>query len=168
MPDDLIIRDCRDTDLACIRDIYNDAVLNTTAIWNEIPVDEENRRQWWQAKLALNHPVLVAERAGEVLGYAAWGQWRAFDGFRATMEHSVYVRSDRKRGGIGRRLMEALIAEARLREVHVLVACIEGGNAASIALHSRLGFREVGTFRQAGRKFDRWLDLTCMELPLEE
>ncbi|QUS36357.1 GNAT family N-acetyltransferase [Falsirhodobacter algicola] len=166
MADTLRIRDAEADDLPVILSIYNDAVQHTTAIWNERLVDLADRRAWWEDKIAKGHPVLVAERGGEILGYATYGQWRVIDGFRATMEHSVYVRADRPRSGTGTALMGALIDTAKARGVHVLIACIEAENAASIGLHGKLGFRTVGTFREAGRKFDRWLDLTCMELPL--
>jgi len=153
-------------DLPAILAIYNDAVLNTTAIWNETPVDLDNRRAWFEGRMARNHPVLVAERDGEVIGYASYGDWRAFEGFRHTMEHSVYVRSDRKGRGTGSALMEGLIAAAAERGVHVLIGCIEAENAASIRLHDKLGFRLVGRFSEVGQKFGRWLDLACMELRL--
>lgn len=167
MENSVTIRPATEADLPAILAIYNDAVANTTAIWNDTLVDLDNRRQWMQARLAGNNPVLVAERADEVIGYATYGDWRAFDGFRQTKEHSVYVRSDRKGGGAGTLLMQALVLTARERGVHVLVACIEAGNAASIRLHEKLGFRHVGTFAEVGQKFGRWLDLTCMELRLD-
>ena len=166
MNQDVSVRPATEDDLPAILAIYNDAVINTTAIWNDTPVDLENRRQWFAGRMAKNYPVLVAERAGEVIGYASYGDWRAFEGFRHTMEHSVYVRSDRKGGGTGTALMQALIEEAQARAVHVLIACIEAGNAASIGLHEKLGFRLVGCFGEVGQKFGRWLDLTCMELRL--
>lgn len=167
MENSVTIHPATEADLPAILAIYNDAVANTTAIWNDTLVDLDNRRQWMQARLAGNNPVLVAERADEVIGYATYGDWRAFDGFRQTKEHSVYVRSDRKGGGAGTLLMQALVLTARERGVHVLVACIEAGNAASIRLHEKLGFRHVGTFAEVGQKFGRWLDLTCMELRLD-
>ncbi|UWU25667.1 GNAT family N-acetyltransferase (plasmid) [Rhizobium sp. CB3060] len=162
------IRPAVEADLPAILDIYNDAVRNTTAIWNETLVDLPNRREWFADRMSKNHPVLVAERQGEVVGYATYGVWRVIEGFRQTMEHSVYVRSDRKGGGIGSALMQALISEARARHIHVLVACIEAENLGSIKLHEKLGFKTVGRFGQVGQKFGRWLDLLCMELPLQE
>ncbi|MCX8998494.1 GNAT family N-acetyltransferase [Rhizobiaceae bacterium BDR2-2] len=162
----VFVRPAAEADLPAILAIYNDAVLNTTAIWNETPVDLDNRRVWFAGRAARNQPVLVAESDGEVIGYASYGDWRAFEGFRHTMEHSVYVRSDRKGAGTGAKLMEALIAVAAERGVHVLIGCIEAENAASIRLHEKLGFRLVGRFGEVGQKFGRWLDLTCMELRL--
>ncbi|SDI14755.1 phosphinothricin acetyltransferase [Pseudomonas delhiensis] len=161
------IRDAQPADLEALRDIYNDAVLNTTAIWNEVAIDLDNRRAWLELRAQQGFPVLVAEDAGQVLGYASYGPWRAFDGFRETVEHSVYVRADQRGKGVGPQLMQALIDRARAQGLHVMVAAIESGNAASIRLHERLGFAVTGQMPQVGQKFGRWLDLTFMQLTLD-
>ncbi|MCA1444078.1 N-acetyltransferase [Ensifer sp. IC4062] len=161
------IREAADGDLAAIRDIYNDAVANTTAIWNETLVDVANRAAWLKARKSAGFPVLVAvSDAAEVIGYASFGEWRAFDGYRHTVEHSVYVRSDRRGGGIGRALMVALIERAEALGKHVMVAGIESSNLPSIRLHKRLGFEQTGHMKEVGAKFGRWLDLTFMQLTL--
>ena len=159
----MLIRDAVEADLPAILEIYNDAVMNSTAIWNEIVVDLDNRQTWLAARRAKGFPVLVAERDGVVLGYASYGDWRAFDGYRHTVEHSVYVRSDARGGGIGRALMEALLAYAKKAGVHAMIAAIEAGNAGSIALHEKLGFFYTGRYPQVGTKFGRWLDLVTMQ-----
>ncbi|MBH3427578.1 GNAT family N-acetyltransferase [Pseudomonas alkylphenolica] len=164
-----LIRDAVPADLPGIRDIYNDAVLNTTAIWNEQPVDLANRQAWFDARQAQRYPILVAVATtdpAQVLGYASFGDWRPFEGFRHTVEHSVYIRSDQRGNGLGPLLMQALIERARTRDKHVMVAAIESGNAASIRLHERLGFTLNGQMPQVGVKFGRWLDLTFMQLIL--
>ena len=161
---DITIRDAVETDLPGIMDIYNDAVANTTAIWNEAPVDLANRKAWFSARRERGFPVLVALRGKQVIGYASYGDWRAFDGYRHTVEHSVYVRADARGTGTGKRLMKALIDRASFNGVHVMIAGIEAENTASIKLHEALGFRVVGRFSEVGIKFGRWLDLTCMEL----
>lgn len=160
------IRDAAQADLHGIMEIYNDAVANTTAIWNETLVDIDNRRAWFEARKERGFPVLVAQLDGEVAGYASYGDWRAFDGYRFTVEHSVYVHKDCRGHGIGRKLMEELIARAASNGVHVMIAAIESENEASIALHNALGFRIAGKFSEVGTKFGRWLDLTCMELKI--
>jgi phosphinothricin acetyltransferase len=164
MTDAVTIRDATEADLAAIRDIYNHAVEHTTAIWNETVVDLDNRIEWFRARQARGFPVLVAERNGAIAGYASYGDWRAFDGFRHTVEHSVYVEKDNQGAGIGKLLMQALIKRAGENGIHVMIAGIEANNAASIALHEKLGFRNGGTFFEVGKKFGRWLDLTFMEL----
>lgn len=163
----MLIRQATEDDLPVICEIYNDAVTNTTAIWNETIVDVANRSAWLAARSGAGYPVLVAvSDAGDLVGYASFGDWRAFDGYRHTVEHSVYVRRDSRGGGIGRRLMVALIAEAERLEKHVMVGAIESENAASIRLHQQLGFVETGRMREVGTKFGRWLDLTFMQLVL--
>lgn len=166
MKQPILIRDATEADLAAIRDIYNDAVEHTTAIWNDQLIDVENRRAWLEMRRAKGFPVLVAEMDGKVAGYASYGDWRAFDGYRHTVEHSVYVHKDARGAGIGKALMEALIGRAREGRVHVMIAAIEAGNTASIRLHESLGFRLVGIHEEVGTKFGRWLDLAMMELKL--
>ncbi|PAU63425.1 GNAT family N-acetyltransferase [Pseudomonas sp. PIC25] len=159
------IRDATDADLAGILEIYNDAVLNTTAIWNEKTVDLANRRAWLAERNARGYPVLVAvDEQDQVLGYASFGDWRTWDGYRHTVEHSVYVKNDHVGAGIGKALMRALIDRARALGKHVMVAGIESENRASIHMHQQLGFVHVGQLREVGTKFGRWLDLTFMQL----
>lgn len=163
----MIIRDATETDLPDLRDIFNDAVLNTTAIWMDNVVDLANRQAWFAARAQQGYPILVAENAaGEVVGYASFGDWRPFDGFCHTVEHSVYIRADQRGKGLGPQLLAALIERAKACDKHVMVAAIESGNAASIRLHQRLGFAITGQMPQVGRKFGRWLDLTFMQLIL--
>jgi phosphinothricin acetyltransferase len=161
-----LIRDAVHADLPAIRDIYNDAVLNTTAIWNEQPVDLGNRQAWFSARQSQFYPILVSVEDEQVTGYASFGDWRPFEGFRHTVEHSVYVRSDQRGKGLGPQLMQALIERAKDCNKHVMVAAIESGNQASIRLHERLGFVTTGQMPQVGTKFGRWLDLTFMQLTL--
>ena len=95
-------------DLSAILVIYNDAVLNSTAIWNDRVVDLENRRAWLLDRQSRNYPVLVAEDGAKVIGYSSFGDFRPFDGYRLTVEHSVYVANSARRNGFGRALVEAL------------------------------------------------------------
>ena len=162
------IRDTQDSDLPEIMAIHNDAVAHTTAIWNDSPVDLANRAAWLADRRRAGYPVLVAARDGAVLGYASFGDWRAFDGYRHTVEHSVHVRADLRGGGIGRALMEGLIARARTLGKHVMVAGIEAGNANSIRLHEKLGFTRTGLLPQVGMKFGAWLDLAFLQLQLDD
>ena len=160
----ITIRDAVEADLPAIRDIYNHAVEHTTAIWNEVLIDVDNRRAWMELRRAKGFPVLVAEKDGKVAGYASYGDWRAFDGYRHTVEHSVYVDKDCRGAGIGKLLLQALIEHARANAKHVMIAAIEAENKPSIALHERLGFRLVGIHKEVGTKFGRWLNLAMMEL----
>ena len=162
-----VIRDAVAADLPAILDIYNDAVLNTLAIWNEQIVDLANRQQWFEARQAQGYPILViADATGTAQGYASFGDWRPFEGFRHTVEHSVYVHPEQRGKRLGPQLLEALIERAKGCNKHVMVAAIEGGNAASIHVHKQLGFVTSGRMPQVGIKFGRWLDLTFMQLML--
>jgi phosphinothricin acetyltransferase len=162
------IRDAEAKEIGGIVAIYNDAVANTTAIWNEVTVDAANRAAWLADRQRLGSPVLVAvDDMGAVLGYASFGAWRAWDGYRHTVEHSVYVHKDQRGGGIGTALLVELIDRARALGEHVMVAGIEARNEASIRLHHKLGFESVGHLKEVGTKFGRWLDLAFLQLTLD-
>lgn len=161
------IRFATKEDCAAIAEIYNHAVMHTAAIWNDKTVDTDNRIAWFEARQFAHFPVLVSEENGVVTGYSSYGDWRAFDGFRHTVEHSVYVHPHHQGKGLGRALLAALIEEARRRGKHVMVAGIEAQNAASLHLHETLGFITTGQMPQVGTKFGRWLDLTFMQLQLD-
>jgi L-amino acid N-acyltransferase YncA len=161
------IRAAVDADIPTITAIYNDAVVSTVAVWNDDTVDEDNRRAWLQAHRLPGTCALVAEDdAGTVLGYATYGAFRSYDGFRHTVENSIYVDGRRRAGGVGTALLTALVDHARDAGKHVMVAAIESGNTASVRLHAKVGFEECGTVRQVGTKFGRWLDMTLMQLVL--
>lgn len=165
---DLVIRDATADDAAGVLPIYNQAVTETAAVWNDAPSDLAGRAAWIGARLAAGYPVLVAEQAGRVVGYASFGDFRPFDGYRHTVESSVYVAPDLHRQGVGRALLEALIGRARAMGKHAMVAGIEAGNLASLRLHAAAGFVETGRLPQVGRKFGRWLDLVFMQRFVED
>jgi L-amino acid N-acyltransferase len=158
----------REPDLDAITTIYNDVIATSTAVFNDEPVSVENRRQWWSERRARGFPVLVARDGAEVLAFGSFGDFRAWPGYRTTVEHTVHVAAAHRRRGIGRRVVEALIGEARSLELHVMIAGVDATNEASLALHRRLGFVEVGRFPQIARKFDRWIDLVLLQLALDE
>jgi phosphinothricin acetyltransferase len=157
------VRDAGEADLPGILAIYNDAVVNTTAIWNDLIVDLENRRTWWRARTDAGFPILVAVEGDNVLGYASYGPFRPFDGYRQTVEHSVYVATSARRRGVARALMQALEARARQAGMHVMLGGIAGDNAASLRLHAELGFAESARMAEVGQKFGRYLDLVFMQ-----
>ena len=162
------IRDATPADVEAITTIYNDAVINTTAIWNDTSIDSANRLVWLADRKRQGYPVLVAVDGDDfVIGYASFGDRRAWDGYRNTVEHSVYVRADQRGSGIGKALMISLIERATAIGKHVMVAGIEAGNVDSIRLHEKLGFANVGLLPQVGMKFGRWLDLAFLQLTLD-
>lgn len=143
-----------------VRAVLNDAIAHSTALYEYRPRSPATMAAWFAAKRDAGLPVLVAEdEAGTLLGFTSWGPFRAFPAFKYTVEHSVYVRGDRRGGGVGTALLTALLETATLREVHVMVGAVDAGNAASLALHRRLGFVHAGRLDAVGFKFGRWLDL---------
>jgi phosphinothricin acetyltransferase len=157
------IRPASDADCRGILAIYNHAVRHTNAIWNDTPVDEENRRHWLREKAQAGFPVLAALEKDVVLGYAAYGAFRAFDGYRLTVEHAVYVAEGERRRGVGSALLGRLEGEARTQGMHVMLGAIAAENEASIRLHKGLGFVETARMPEVGRKFGRFLDLVFMQ-----
>lgn len=161
--------DATEDDMPAILAIYNDAVRNTTAIWSEIEVDLADRLAWLHGCKEKCFPVIVAKNAdGTVLGYASFGDWRPFDGYAQTVEHSVYVASNVRGQGVGSHLLAALIARARALGKHVMVAGVEASNVPSIQLHKSLGFHEAGRLIEVGNKFGTWLDLIFLQLLLDQ
>jgi phosphinothricin acetyltransferase len=158
------IRDARTEDLSGILSIYNEVIAHSTAIYAFDPVDLADRRAWFDARSASGYPVLVAvDGDGAVAGFSSFGDWRAPAGYAWTVEHSVHVRSDCRGQGLGGALVERLFPLARALGKHVMIGGVDAENAASLALHRRLGFEPVAHFRQVGRKFDRWLDLIFLQ-----
>ncbi|MBS7542400.1 GNAT family N-acetyltransferase [Ancylobacter oerskovii] len=163
------LRHAQERDLVGILDIYNRAVLTSTAIWNDTLVDLANRRAWLIDRVSKRYPVMVAvdENADDaVLGYASFGDFRPFDGYRISVEHSVYVAEEARGQGIGGQLVETLFEPARALGKKVMIGAITGGNAPSLALHRRLGFEESGHLRGIGTKFGERLDLVLVQKEL--
>ncbi|MFL6203729.1 MAG: GNAT family N-acetyltransferase [Acidimicrobiales bacterium] len=145
-----------------IRQIYNLEVMTSTATFDLVPRSLEDQRAWL-AERSGARAVLVAEAGGEVCGFGSLSPWRDRPAYATTVEDSVYVHRDHHRRGIGRLLLEELVATATRHGFHACMARIVGGHEASIALHQRCGFEVVGTEREVGRKLGRWLDVVVME-----
>jgi phosphinothricin acetyltransferase len=143
--------------------IYNEVIRTTTAVYSDEEVDLANREAWFEAKQAHGFPVLVARDASGVVGFGTFGEFRAWPCYRHSVEHSVHVRADSRRRGVGRALVLALLEAAARDRKHVMLGGIDADNEPSIALHRGLGFTEVGHFHQVGFKFGRWLDLKFLQ-----
>ncbi|MCY4752847.1 GNAT family N-acetyltransferase [Pelomonas aquatica] len=151
-----------------ILDIFNEAIVNSTALYDYQPRPRESMDGWFRTKQANGFPVIGAVDAqGALLGFASYGSFRAWPAYKYSVEHSVYVHKDHRGKGLGLLLMQRLIAAARQRQVHVMVGGIDMTNRGSIALHEKLGFTHSGTIMQAGFKFGRWLDLGFFQLVLD-
>jgi len=156
------IRDATKSDVPAILGIYNDVVTNTTAIYDERPSTLEERQAWFEAR-SKNFPVLVGELNGDVVGFSTFGEWRSRWGYRFTVEHSVHVRADCRGKGFGRQLIEVLFPRAAAMNVHMMIAHIDSAAAASLRLHEKLGFKNVGTFREVGKMRGGWLSVVAMQ-----
>lgn len=152
---------------SAILDIFNEAIVGSTALFDYKPRTLESMAAWFKAKQSGRFPVIgIEDDSGRLLGFASYGTFRAWPAYKYSVEHSVYVHKDHRGQGLGRQLMIQLIAAARDQDYHVLVGGIEATNAGSIALHESLGFTHAGTIREAGYKFGRWLDLSFYQLTL--
>jgi L-amino acid N-acyltransferase YncA len=156
------IRDATKSDVPAILGIYNDVVTNTTAIYDERPSTLEERHAWFEVR-SRSFPVLVGELNGEVVGFSTFGEWRSRWGYRHTVEHSVHVRADCRGKGFGRQLIEVLFPRAVAMNVHMMIAHIDSAAAASLRLHEKLGFKNVGTFREVGKMHGGWLSVVAMQ-----
>ncbi|HDR8856155.1 TPA: N-acetyltransferase [Burkholderia territorii] len=167
--DDVRLIDCSEAEhAAAILEILNDAIVNSTALYDYRPRLPEAMVTWFATKRANGFPVVGAvDESGTLVGFASWGTFRAFPAFKYTVEHSVYVHRDHRGRGLGELLLRELIRRAREAGVHVLVGCIDATNGGSVALHTRLGFVHSGTITEAGFKFGRWLDAAFYQLTLD-
>ena len=152
-------------DLPAINEIYNHCVLHSSCTYQEAPEPMEGRRQWF-ARHDAAHPVTVAEMGGRVVGWGALSAYHARAAYRNTVENSVYVDHEFYRQGIGSLILRDLISRGRAIGYHAIIASIDAGQTASIALHARFAFEEVGHFKQVGFKFGSWLDVVYLELLL--
>jgi L-amino acid N-acyltransferase len=159
----MTVRDAREDDLPALLAIYNDVISTSTAIYTETPATLEDRTAWWRQRVDQGYPVLVADRAGGVAGFATFGDFRAWPGYRFTVEHSVHVREDLRGSGVGSALMRPLFGRAVALGKHVMIAGVDADNSSSLRFHERLGFTQVAHFREVGWKFGRWLDLVFLQ-----
>jgi L-amino acid N-acyltransferase len=151
-----------------IVDILNEAIVNSTALYDYQPRSLDSMASWFKAKESSRFPVIGAVADDEtLLGFASYGTFRPWPAYKYSIEHSVYVHRDHRGKGIGFALMRGLIGAAIEQHYHVMIGGIDVANTASIALHEKLGFVHAGTIKQAGFKFNRWLDLAFYQLILE-
>lgn len=163
----MIVRDATMEDAEAIRAIYNDAVLNTTAVFDYAARAPQAQRDWLQMKAEKNLPVLVAEDSGSVLGYCSYGPFRPWPAYLYTVENAIYIAPQSRGKGIGTLLLQPLLQIAKDRGLRTMIAGITADNAASLRLHEKLGYERAGLIREAGWKFERWLDLVFLQRMLQ-
>ena len=158
----------RERHAAAILAIFNDAIVNSTALYDYKPRTMEMMSAWFEVKAKGKFPVIGIESdEGELMGFASYGTFRAWPAYKYSVEHSVYVDGRFRRRGVGRRLLEEIISAAQGQDYHTLIGAIDATNSVSIALHEAMGFKHCGTIREAGFKFGRWLDLAFYQLVLK-
>jgi L-amino acid N-acyltransferase len=153
------IRDAKVSDVSSMLTIYNDVLATSTSIFSDIKRSADDQSKWFEDRQAQGWPVLVAYREDEVIGYASYGPFRTWPGYRHTVENSIYLAPSARGQGVGTQLLAALLQRAEEQRLHAVVAGIDGENIASMRLHEKLGFTKVAQLKEVGRKFDRWLDL---------
>ena len=161
-----LVRPATPADMPHVTAIYGNFVATGTATFETVPPDESEMARRRQAVLDRGLPYLVAELEGYVVGFCYASQFRPRDGYRFTVEDSIYVRPDCTGHRVGTMLLAQLILDCQLEGCHSMVACICGENIPSVALHTSLGFQQVGLLPEAGRKFGEWLRLLIMQRPL--
>src|ERR1700751_845602 len=150
-------------DLEAMLAIYNDAIVNTTAVYDYQPRAADAQSQWFETKQAQRLPVLVAAKNATIIGFGSFGPFRPWPAYQFTVENSLYVDSAFQRKGAGTALLASLVTAAPTAGYHTMVAGIDATNEAGRALHGKAGSEPVAHFREVGWKFERWLYLVFME-----
>ncbi len=161
------IVDAVEADLPKVTEIYNDVIRTSTAVFSDTLVTVEDRVAWWKARVAQRYPVLVAKDEDGVVGFATFGDFRAWPGYRFTVEGTIHIDASVRRRGVGAALLEVLIQRARDAGKHVMVAGVDAANVASLKFLEGNGFERVGRLREVGHKFGRFLDLVFLQYTLE-
>lgn len=152
-------KDCSPDQLEEIRQIYNEVIRTSTALYEYEPRSRERMELWWTDKAKAGIPVLGLFAGPELAGFATWGPFRSSPAYSHTVEHSVYVKDSWRGQGLGRSLLQALEPRAAAWGAHLMVGVIDADNLASRRLHEQCGFALAGTLQQCGYKFERWLDV---------
>lgn len=161
-----MIREATTNDLSAILEIYNDAILHTTAVYSYKPQTLKSREVWFEQKKDAGYPILVCEQDGQVAGFATFGPFRGWQAYKYSIEHSVYVDEKYRKKGIASSLMKEIIAIAREKGYMTMIAGIDAANEKSIAMHEKFDFVYAGTIKKAGFKFKQWRDLAFYQLEL--
>lgn len=163
------IRPAQAQDLIHIMNIYNQEIETGLATWNSEIKSLDAYQNWFESLHSQNFPIFVAEEteSKHIAGYADYSSFRAINGYKHTVEHSVYIDPRFARQGLGKALLLSLIQHAKQQQIHVMVAAIDHENTASIQLHQNLGFQQTGYMPQVGQKFGQWRDLVLMQLVID-
>lgn len=163
----MIIRQATENDVSAILDIFNDALIHSTAVYSYEPATHDEQLAWFKHKQEEHIPVFVAEDELGLLGYITYGQFRPRPAYRYAMELSIYVDQRARNQGVGKALMEVILDHTEKQGIKTLICGIDSENKASIALCTKFGFRHSGTLKHVGYKFGHWLDLAFYQLELK-
>jgi phosphinothricin acetyltransferase len=158
------IRPYQISDIKTILGIINYNIINSTALYDYHPRSLEQQIALFEDKLSKNFPIIVATLHDDVVGFGYYSEFRFREAYRFTVEHSVYVCESHIGKGVGKKLLQQLIAIAKEQQVHTMVAVIDSENKGSIKFHEQFDFKTVGIIKESGYKFDRWLDSVFMQL----
>ena len=162
------LRPCTEQQLPEILDIFNDAILHSTALYDYKTRTLEMMQSWYAAKQKGNFPIVGAfDENNLLLGFSTYGMFRVRPAYKYTLEHSVYVRPDKRGQGLGKILLREIIKKAEQQNFHVLVGVIDASNTISMKLHEAEGFVLTGIMKEVGYKFDKWLDAAFYQLILK-
>ncbi|WP_159023817.1 GNAT family N-acetyltransferase [Formosa sp. L2A11] len=163
----LKIREAEEKDVNDILDILNYEILNSTVLYDYKERTFEQQLKWFKQKEADKMPVLIAENENGVIGFGTYGIFRPWDAYLFSIEHSIYVNNNSRGIGIGKQLLSKLIELAKEQKYHTMIAGVDSSNEGSVEFHKKFGFKEIGTFKEVGFKFDKWLDLKFLQLLLK-
>jgi phosphinothricin acetyltransferase len=158
------IRRAERTDVPAMREIFNEVLRNSNSIYREDEVTLKERYEWFDEKVSHDFPIFGAYLDGNLIGYAGYGSWRAAQGYRKTVELTIYVDSKYRGSGIGSKLMQTIIDQARVDGYHIMVGAIDSENISSIDFHKRFGFIETARMPEVALKNGQWLNLVFMQL----
>jgi phosphinothricin acetyltransferase len=157
------IREAVVEDFQQITAIYNEVLVSSTAVYNDTPTTVEERIAWWKARQAQSYPVLVAAEGDFVAGFGTFGDFRAWPGYRFTIEGTIHIHASVRGRGVGTGLLDELIVRARALGKHMLIACVDSENTASLKFLERYGFERTAFMPEVGFKFNRFLDLVMLQ-----
>ncbi|MGA7859133.1 MAG: N-acetyltransferase family protein [Terracidiphilus sp.] len=157
------IRDAVQADFDQITAIYNEVLTHSTAIYNDRPASVEDRIAWGKARLEQGYPVLVAAEGDRIAGFASFGDFRSWPGYRFTVEGTVHIHAEARGQGVGTELLKAITERAKMLGKHTMIAGVDADNVASLRFLERFGFVRAAHLREVGFKFDRFLDLIFLQ-----
>lgn len=157
------IRLAERTDVPAMREIFNEVLRNSNSIYRENEVTIDDRYAWFDEKIEHGFPIFGAYEGDQLVGYAGYGSWRSAQGYRKSVELTIYVDQKFRGSGIGSELMKTIIKQAKTDGHHVMIGAIDSDNQQSINFHKRFGFIETARMPEVALKNNKWLTLVFMQ-----